>query len=321
MKFNSKLSNENNLILSSSFRKLNPERISQIKNLLKSDLDWPLILKKAHFNKVTPFLYKTFEGLYPECNIPEEIFQSLKKEYTRSTFINMKWCWDLDKILKALEISGTKIILIKGASLWVTVYKEDPTLRIMGDIDMIVKKDDWQNVLKIFCDYGYFLDDKEYFEPRQSYPLEVDYHNSFRNKNDTRVEIKPYIWGLDFPDSKRDDLWDISSNYGTNRKSALIPPPEYLIIIACTGLVDHNFKELIWFCDINEIIDHYKKELDWKKLIALTKEKNMNVPIYYGLLFTRQLLQSEIPDFVFSSLNPVLSKKGYLKFCGIKMLY
>ncbi len=297
------LSNEDNLILTCSAQVLNDRtRIDIIKKISENKLDWEYILKKAALNKVSSLIYKNLQSInrdYPL--IPNNVLESLKNSYISTSRQNLRVLYDLAKVLSAFQETSVKVMVIKGASLIERVY-QDIGFRGMLDIDIIVQEKDFSVVKKILRQLNYTIEN-EHFDPIQWSPVPLDYHLCFQ-KNETYIEIKFCIYGLDFPDFEIEKMWEEAERVKIAEQETLIPSPEYALLIICIALVRHAFAILICYCDIKELINFYKDRLNWEKLLSIAREKEVGVPTFYGLFFAKRLVKAEVPDYVLESLRP-----------------
>lgn len=303
MKPHSFLSKEDTILLACLTQNLESQTQEDIINILKKNkLDWDYVLKKAAFNKVTPFLYKNLKDIIRDLQIiPQKILASLKDYYVGVSVQNMSLLTDLAKVLAAFNEASIKAMVIKGASLIEMVYK-DISLRTMLDVDILIYEEDFSKVRLILQKLG-FTSECEHFTPQEWSPVPLDCHLCFQ-KNETRIEIKFHIWGLDFPDFKTEKMWQETEKVKIAEQETLIPSPEYSLLIICIALVRHAFSTLIYYCDIKELIDFYKDRLNWEKLIDIAKEKSVEVPTYYGLFFAKSIVNANVPDYILERLCP-----------------
>ncbi len=77
-----------------------------------------------------------------------------------------RWVWLMycqDKLIKLLEDNGIPCVIIKGASS--SSYYPKPSFRLMGDVDFLVKRDNFEKTAQLLENNGYDLtaDKKESF--------------------------------------------------------------------------------------------------------------------------------------------------------------
>ena len=91
------------------------------------------------------------------CEIKEYVdereFLELKKSISPSVKNNAKVSYGQSEIVKLLEKNGFSYIIIKGASS--SSYYDKPSLRLLGDVDILINKEDTEKIAKVLIENGY----------------------------------------------------------------------------------------------------------------------------------------------------------------------
>jgi hypothetical protein len=66
----------------------------------------------------------------------------------------------------------------------------------------------------------------------------------------------------------------------------------------------HGLSGLIWFVDIARLIEYYKNEIDWNRLVDDCLRYKIYKPVYYVFSYVKEILGQEIPKFVLDGLKP-----------------
>jgi hypothetical protein len=66
----------------------------------------------------------------------------------------------------------------------------------------------------------------------------------------------------------------------------------------------HGYTRLNWMSDIAFIVRDHAHELDWDRLIESVRIEEVQVPVYYTLLFLERLLGVAAPTTVLESIKP-----------------
>ena len=148
------LSPEENLIFLSCRTQINEVIYQRIKTILNNHPDWDQIIKIATRHQVLPFIYYTVNKLNLLNNTPKEILEILKNYYYVNSNRNLKLWEELSLILESLNQTKIKVILLKGIILMETVY-HNLALRIIGDIDILIKEDDLLIIRNSLLKLGY----------------------------------------------------------------------------------------------------------------------------------------------------------------------
>ena len=98
-------------------------------------------------------LYRSLYTTYPEL-VPVEVLDQLRLEYHANSARSMDLVEKLLKILDLFEQHGIDVISFKGPVLAVAVYG-DLALRVMGDLDLLVRKEDVPGANDLLCSQGF----------------------------------------------------------------------------------------------------------------------------------------------------------------------
>ena len=103
-------------------------------------------------------------------------------------------------------------------------------------------------------------------------------------------------------DMKR--VWDETGLFNKYRNIYILKP-ELNIIYLCDHGLKHDFGLPEYLCEIERLIGHYGRTLDWKKLTELAGEFGLERSVYHGLYFAKKILSADVPDEVLTALRPV----------------
>ncbi len=117
-----------------------------------SAVDWKELYKEASNQALTLLIWDTLTK-EERAIIPKEI--STRWEQTAFVHImnNENLRYEQEQVLKALEDVGISCVILKGSSSAACYPK--PELRIMGDIDLLVKPEEQMDAVKILQAQGY----------------------------------------------------------------------------------------------------------------------------------------------------------------------
>jgi phosphoglycolate phosphatase-like HAD superfamily hydrolase len=151
----SALSAEDRLVLYLLSRSwLDDARVAAIKSVLTDRVDWDSILQSATRHGIAPLLYRTLSRIDDASAVPPEVRAKLRTAYYKNIARNMLLYQELHTVLKAFKAAGIDAIVLKGAFLAEIVY-ENIGLRAIGDIDLLVKKDDLGKVKQVLIQLEY----------------------------------------------------------------------------------------------------------------------------------------------------------------------
>ena len=125
---------ENGLILACA--RTDPD-VQRIRDLVERGPDWQAILRKAERWRLAPLLYTNLRQAAQSGQVPKAITERLRHLYHRDTTYGVAQREVLRATLVRFSQASVSVIVLKGAALAALVYPS-PTLRPMGDIDLLV---------------------------------------------------------------------------------------------------------------------------------------------------------------------------------------
>jgi hypothetical protein len=297
------LSNENRLLLSCLQTKSSKVSLDQIKNLLYLPLNWDDIFESAIKHGVAPLLYTNIRRLNNDHIVDQDVMDRFKKTYLITAAINMRIYAELRKILEALKGKGIDVIVLKGAFLAETVYG-DIGLRSMGDIDLLVKKEDLSRTDKIMTHLGYVASTSH--RSREWY-AENHHHLPpyYQSENGVKVEIHWHIVKPSKPYHEKmiERFWKRARAIKLANTQALVLSPEDLLLHLCLHSLSHGFTPkllLRQLSDISQSLKHYEKEFNWIQFQEEANEYQLTRLIHSTFYLIKQVLGNNVVDNVLS---------------------
>lgn len=153
-KFDMNLSNENRLLLYCAQTRIPEGVVLKVRKILGSSLNWEEVLKPAFWHGIAPLLYDNLKNMQKSHGVPENVMNKLKMAYYRTVAKNLCMYAELRPILESLREKDLEVVILRGAALAETVY-DDMGLRPMGDIDLLVKKEDLPHAEETIIALGY----------------------------------------------------------------------------------------------------------------------------------------------------------------------
>jgi hypothetical protein len=297
------LSNENRLLLNCLQTKSPEVALDQIKNLLRLSLNWDDIFESAFRHGVAPLLYTNIRRVNEDHIVGKDVMDRLKKSYLMTAAMNMRLYKELRRILEALKDKRIDVIVLKGAFLAETVYG-DIGLRSMGDIDLLVKKEDLSRTDKIMTDLRYVASTLKH-----SHEWYAENHHHlppyYQSENGVKVEIHWHIVKLSKPFHEKmiERFWKRARPIKLANTQALALSPEDLLLHLCLHSLSHGFAPKVLLrqlCDISESLKYYEKEFNWIQFQEDMNEYQLTRLIYSTFYFIKKVLGNNITDNVLS---------------------
>jgi len=298
-----KLSNENKLLLHCAQAGIPGDVLGKVSDIASLPLNWEGVLNSAFWHGIAPLLYSNFKNIQENHFIPENVMDKLKKAYYGNVTRNMCMYEELNRIVKTFHDIGVGVIVLKGMALANTVYS-DMGLRPIGDIDLLVKKEDLHHAEKTMTELGYrFHGDMppewyrenhqhiSYLHLGKNIPVEIHWH--IANKaHPSRIRI------IDTDIIER--WWEGAKTIEFSGRKALILCPDDLIIHLSLHFLKHRFISqngsfsskgaLIQLCDIFQTLKYYRDEIDWVRLKGEAEKYGIDSPIFTTLFIVKEII-------------------------------
>jgi hypothetical protein len=293
--------------------------VDRIRGLLAQPLDWPLVQEKAAFHGVAPLVYYQLNHLSGnfdhsplsthDSRVPHGTLEFFRQAYYKNLARNLTLLQELKKILNALNNHGIRVMLLKGAALAETLYK-NPALRPMSDLDLLVRKEDLAQAERELLDLGYCplriefsgwwaerFGGERFYVKRAGFPIYVDIHWNIATPS---VKV-----GNDRRQAEIDRVWDEARPTRVGGVDTCSMAVEDQILHTAVHLAAHHLDfRLIWLKDICELTHQYQGRIDWERIVEKARYLRLGGPIYSCFQCARQWSEAPIPEEVLSGLRP-----------------
>ncbi len=278
-------------------------------------------LKLCADNKLSAQLYLQLSKL----KVEENLLAPLKKSYESIKAKNLKRLSAGLPVLQEMQKRGIEVIILKGNAIAEEIYG-DIGYKPMNDIDILIKKSDLEQTLKVFSA----------FELISAAPLEDDIHKQaqmshhappFFTKNmdaflGTHWNIAAPTRGLKIP---IEDFWSEKEEFLLNGQAFHRLSPLHFLFHLCVHLnaAKTGLREV---ADIVKILQHRDRDIDVHKLIALSRLSGAQEEVYEALILVQSLLPhtkaKQVSDELKNDLAPsVINRIAKRTSSRIKILH
>jgi hypothetical protein len=243
-----------------------PVQEQELARLCKGFTQWDQLLFTAEHHGMAPLLYMHLTRI--QADLPDDFIRGLRLLKLRHKQANSLLMSSLQEILPVLESNGIRCLVLKGAALCQTVYR-DIGLRPMRDIDLLLAKEDVHRAHALLETYGFHCGGDT---------LPEDYYHLpplFKNLEGMRICVElhhglfpddpPYYQQLDF-----EELYQNRKRFEVGDAEAFTMADEDML----WHLFQHGFRapltyepyRLISVADIVTVVEDRLSELNWDKL-------------------------------------------------------
>jgi hypothetical protein len=263
----------------------------QLNNL--SSLEWDVLLDATIKHSIAPLFYQRVKNL---DSIPKDILASFSKAYYTNVLRNARYYEELSEILRQFQDNNIEVIVLKGAYLATTVYESD-ALRVIGDIDLMVK--DLPKAQNLLLQLGY---------KQKQHSLSIEeqcaIHHcliDFKKPGAFCIDVH-WNLGLTFKINP-EMLWQAAQPCTIGNIKALSLSPEDLLFHICFhAAYANNFVGMRFLYDIEKTIAHF--QIDWNLLFERACQWKAEKVIYLALYIAKDCLDAKVPDNVLKQFKP-----------------
>ena len=250
-------------------------------------LNWDRLYTLANRHRVAPFLYR---ALQPLPSIPQKLLTDLQSDCRTIATDNLLKLHHYREVDQLLTSQGIRHIPLKGVYLAANWYP-DKGLRQIGDLDILVRKEDALAAIHLLESQGYQPNQKHTrYQQHDEQSMLLDLHEISLFKpffNGSHFDIDLH-WGVLLlnKDYKLFTLNEIESQPGLSI--------EWQIVLLVTHHGGTNIWQLIYF--INDLYFLLKdKSIDWAWLMAKLRQYGLETIFLVGLHWCQQIRDLPLP--------------------------
>jgi hypothetical protein len=219
---------------------------------------------------------------------------------------------ELTRVLEALERVKVQVLVLKGAVLAHTVYP-DPALRLMCDLDLLVRQADLDRLGQVLKGLGY-VHHPEPPQPLNPFNTEFTGETTFRyleNGYSTAVDVHWNLFANDLFQRTvaldADSLWARAVPVQLGSVTALALSPEDTLAHTCLHISLHGFAHPRGYVDIMQLVA--TEEIDWHLFSKRVRRCRIRVACFFPLWQVTRTQKVQIPEDVLAELQPGLVRR------------
>ena len=262
----------------------------------RSQVDFDAIDPASH--KLVPLVARNSSLL----SLDDPILEKCKGIY-RYTWTNnqLRWNETLPALAGLIQAGVDQIVLLKGMAMLLYAYR-DFGLRVMGDIDILIKKsqvaiggeylqnDGWkQTVSRFDLKNPAHLDSWHAINFTRGPKLALDLHWSIIQENCPSVDAA---------------VLEGAEQIAVDNLNLYLPKPTDLLLQTCVHGMKYSPIPLIrWIADSMTILKISGPQIDWERLIDLAKQARVCNPLSLALQYLREQFDAPIPQTAIQTLQ------------------
>jgi hypothetical protein len=271
------------------------EKRERLLSLLRQPVRWDFLLDLALDHGTLPLLYQALAGVWeatPDA-VPSGTMRALQQSHQLNLRKSLLLSRELIRIIDRLENFKIKAIPYKGLPLAEFLYG-DIALRQAGDIDLLIRPQDFARVRDAVCDLG-FTPHTEFSGRQERAYLKSGYECSFDgnagpNLLEVQWAIQPRFYAIDFDMT---GIFERALTVDVAGRATRTPSAEDLFLVLSAHAAKHVWGRLIWICDLARIIA--LPNLNWGWIASQAKSLGMVRILRISMLAAHKLVGVVIP--------------------------
>lgn len=263
----------------------------RLRSLLEAPVDWRRLLLLAERQGVQPLLCQALNSVRDA--VPKQIMDALEQNYATNLRKSLLLCRELIRILHHLRKFDVDVVPHKGPTLAEFLYG-DVALRQAGDIDLLVRREQFSRVENALAEIGY-LPQTSFSDAQQRDYLQFGYECVFdgpagRNVLEVQWAVQPRFYAVDF---EMDRLFDLAVEINVTGQRMKTLSAANLFLVLSVHAAKHVWGRLIWICDFAQLMN--LASLDWEWIASQAKVLGVLRIVNISMLLANRLLGAEVP--------------------------
>lgn len=300
------------LVLAASRSTHDDHELEMLRRLTDGDVDWSYVVECSIRHAVAPLVWHSLAAAEERVGavaMPADARHELRSIHAGSVRRSRRMLTTIAHVAVELHDAGIDVMALKDVELVPEVYPA-PELRPMGDIDLLVKRDAYDDAALVLGRLG--------FDPvpdgDRPYTRKYAPGQQFRRAADeTWIDLQWHVgereWQRDEASAfapagfDTESLWARAVSFSVHGVELLAPSPEDMFIHLCVHLEGHEYAELVLFSDLVEMVRHYGSALDWSAIVERALSGGTASSVGHALETCQGLLGLEVPAGVCDQLR------------------
>lgn len=237
--------------------------------------------------RLLPLLYSNLV----RHRIASPLLHRLKGIHRHAWFRNQVLFRDIAEIVDVFRARGIRTLLLKGAALSLTTYR-DAAVRPMCDGDLLVPLRDARSALTILKEHGWLPQPEPVMWPprhRPSWP--------FRRGTNREIDLHWHVIAECLDDRSDDDFWSAAVPIDVHgAPTRVLCPADQLFHVIVHGLVRSSVPPIRWVADAAVVLTQSTATIDWARLYRVAAERRLAWTMRLALEYLNRDLALPVPS-------------------------
>lgn len=267
---------------------------------------WENILRDAARQSLTLLLYQWSRESDRAASFPPSLGNQLKAEVARLTAWNLALADELAAILRLCRDRALACAPLRGLALAEQLYG-NIAARPMGDIDLLVRREDLFDVTAILTGLGFrAVDHRPGFAETFSYTLTFakDRHGWVLVEPHWSLAYPPFVGGIDMAAVWTRCIRGEVAGVETWR----LAPEDLLLHLSLHLMHGGNEAPLLWYHELDRFLRMEHAALDWEQVIHLARHSGQLPILFEVFRRLKEMCDSPIPENMVPHAKPFVSQ-------------
>ncbi len=216
--------------------------------LLAAAVDWDSVLARAASWQVEPVVMSNLRSLFSDA-IPLPVLERIAVRERESRGMALARTLMMLELIDNFERASIPVIVLKGPAVAVTAYG-DPSLRTLGDMDLLVSRDNLLPARELLTSLGFAPD----YDLESEHALAADQHALEFSSSRAKVELHWALLSrhlrLDFEAA---EIWASAQSVNCAGKNIRVLAPGVQFVFLCAHGAKHEWMSVRWICDVAQL--------------------------------------------------------------------
>jgi hypothetical protein len=266
-----------------------PAEVDMLIDFYRKDISWVHLVWFARMEGVAGFLYYHLKHLNI-ADPPKALQTHSENAYFQTAKSTLAIVSEARLLSDRLQQSRLPVVALQGLSL-MKLYK-DPGLRTIGDIDLMVRPDDKQQLLELLGQAGYRVNISAYPDLLFGNGIWVDIHTHILNLD--RIKSRRYLFPEDLT-----AMWQKAVPMFDHPEGLLCLAPFDNFVALAAHALKHGYSRLKWLVDLHEYLLELTRASDgWYNLIECSRRWEQERVVCYSLMLVEKMFNLILPAWV-----------------------
>lgn len=273
---------------------------------------WDLILRDAAQHGLTPIFFRWLKASGSGPPIPSSVCEQVKDSMFALAARNLALAVELRSILDAFQSERVACAPVRGLALAERLYG-DLTARPVGDLDLLVRKEDLPRVAETLRGLGF-----RPLEHRRGFAEAFSYTLVFLKDGSGWVIVEPH-WTIVYPPFvDRLDMRGVWERCVRGRVAGvdtwLLGCEDELLHLCLHLAHPDGTAPLLWFYELDRLLRQEQERVNWARFLSIACQAQLEFVLGEVLRTVQAFFQTPIPDHALDRLRvlPGTSVEGRL---------